>query len=72
MGHSEGFLGTEGGVHLKNGYHGPQFRETHRTKKGGMISPALFNVAVNSVVYNWLSMTVKDEAVIHNKMVYAP
>ena len=33
-----------------------------------MTSPTLFNVAVYSVFWNWLFMTVKDDLVFHGSM----
>ena len=47
-------------VTRQNGYHGPQLRATHGTTQGGIGLPTLFKVAVNSVVRNWLSLTVED------------
>ena len=58
-------------VNRKNGYHGPQFRATRGTTQGGLTSPKIFNVAVDNVVRNWLSMTVEYEAVIHDGLVHA-
>ena len=58
-------------VTRQNGYHGPQFRVTCGTTQGGLTPPTLFNVSVDNVVHNWLSMTVYDEAVIHDSLVHA-
>ena len=33
--------------------------------QGGMASPTLFNVAVNSIFLHWLSLTVEDKSAIH-------
>ena len=55
----------------QNGYHGLHFRATRITTQGGMTFPTLFNMAVDSVVWYWLSMIVKYEAVIHDGMGHA-
>ena len=55
----------------QNGYHGPHFRTTSRTTQGGLTSPIIFNVAVDSVVWHWLPMTVEDETVNHDRMRHA-
>ena len=36
------------------GHNFPQLQETHGTTKGGLASPTMFNVAVDSVVWHWL------------------
>ena len=38
---------------------------------GGMTSLTLFNVVVDNVVHNWLSMKVEDDMVIHDGLVHA-
>ena len=60
------FWGWKEVITRKNGYHGPHFQETRRTTYGGLISPNLFNMVVNNVVHNWLSMTVEDKLVAHD------
>ena len=52
-------------VTSQNGYHGPKFRATHGATQGGIASPTIYNVAVNSVVRHWFLLTVEYEAVIH-------
>ena len=53
-------------VTRKNGDHGPQFRSTCGTTQGGLTYSTLFNVAVDNMVQNWMSVTVEEDAVIHN------
>ena len=64
-------MGEPGGGHQVNGYHGPKFRATRSTTQGRIVSPALFNVVVDSVVRHWLSLTVEDEAVIQDRLGHA-
>ena len=54
-----------------NGYHVTQFMATYGTTQGGLTSPELFNVVVENVVRNWPSVTVDDDAVIHDGLVHA-
>ena len=49
----------------QNGFHGPQLRATRGTQHGLLASPTLFNMAVDSVVRLWISLTVEDESAIH-------
>ena len=42
----------------QNGFHGPAFPATRGTTQGGIMSPTLFNVVVDSVIRTWMSMTV--------------
>ena len=58
-------------VTWKNGYHGPHFRATSVTIQGGLTSPSLFNILVDNVVRNCLSMKVEDEAVINDGLGHA-
>ena len=57
-------------VTRKNGDHGPQFRATCGTTQGGLTFTTLFNVAVDNVVRNWLSITVEDDMIINYGMVH--
>ena len=45
-----GFWSRQELVTQQNRYHGPQFRATCGTTKGGLTSPTLFNVRVDNVV----------------------
>ena len=58
-------------VDLQNFYHGTQSRSTRGTTHGGLTSPDLFNVVVESVVPNWMYMIVECNVVIHNGMGHA-
>ena len=49
----------------QNGFHGPQLRATRRTTQGGIVLTTLFNVAVYSVVYDCMPLTVEDESATH-------
>ena len=53
-------------VTRKNGYHEPQFRATFSMKQGGVASPTIFIVAVNSVFHHWILMVVEYKAVIQD------
>ena len=55
----------------KNGYHILQFRATRVTTQGGLISPEIFNVAVENVVRHWLPMTVEYETVTNGGLRHA-
>ena len=57
-------------VTWKNEYYGPQFRATCGTTQGGLTFTTLFNVAVDNVVRNWLSITVEDDMIINYGMVH--
>ena len=57
-------------VNRKNRYNGPKFRATRGTIQGGLVYPSLFNVTVNGVVRNWLSLEVEDRAVIQDVLVH--
>ena len=46
----------------QNGFHGPQFRATRGTTKGVQALPKPFNVAVDSVVHHFMSLTVNYES----------
>ena len=52
----------------QNSFHEPQFLLTRGTTQGGLASPTLLNVAVDSVVTNWLSLTVEDNSATHVKL----
>ena len=52
------------------GLHGPQLRVTRVTTQVGMSFPILFNLAVDSVVWHWIPMTVEYNTVIHNSMLH--
>ena len=58
-------------VTRENGYHGPHFRATHSTTQGELASPTLFNIVVNSVISNWISLIVEDKLVIQDGLVHA-
>ena len=58
-------------VARQNGYHGPHFRAARDNTQGGMVLPPLFNVAVESLVCHWLSITVEDAVVIHDGLGHA-
>ena len=47
----------------QNGYHGLHFKATRGDMQGGLISPALFNLIVDNVVWNWLALTVEDQMI---------
>ena len=47
----------------QNWYHGPNFRAKCGTIQGGIISPNLFKVMVDNVVWTRLEMIVKNQAV---------
>ena len=64
-------MGTVGGGDQNNGYRGPQFREPRGTTQWGLTFKTLSNVAVDSVVQNWLSMKLEDIAVIHDGLGHA-
>ena len=55
----------------KNGYHVLHFKSTQGTTQGRLISPTLFNLIVNNVVRNWITMTVDDQLVTHEESVIA-
>ena len=57
-------------VNRQNDYHGPYFRATCSTTQGGIASPTIFNVAVNSVVHHWLYLMVEYEAFIQDGLVH--
>ena len=71
MGHSERVLVTVGGGYQKNGYHGPQSRDPRETTQWGLKFTTIFNLAVDSVVWHWLSMTLEDVTVIHDGLGHA-
>ena len=50
----------------QNGYHGPAFPVIRVTTQGGLVSPTLFNVAVDNVIRTWFDMTVEDNRVAQN------
>ena len=52
----------------QSGYHVTQFRATHSTTQGGLVSPTLFNVDFNSVVQTWLLIRVEDDVVVHDRL----
>ena len=56
----EDFWAWQEVVTQQNGYHGPQFRATRRTTQEGATLLTLFNMVVDNVVPNWLSMKVED------------
>ena len=49
-----------------NSFCGPQFRETRGMTKGGLALTTLFNVAVDSVICHWLSLTVEENSATHD------
>ena len=54
----------------QNGDHGTLFMKTRGTTQGGIPFLTLFNGAVHNVVWNWFSITVDDDAVIHVGLVH--
>ena len=48
-----------------NGFRFPQFHATRHTAQGGLALPTLFNVEVESVVRQWLSLIVEDDSTTH-------
>ena len=48
------------------GYHVTWFWANHTTTQGGLKSPTLFNMAVDSVVRHWISLTVEDREVLQD------
>ena len=54
-----------------HGYHNPAFPATQGTTQGGLVSPALFNVAMDNTIRTWLSMPVEDRKVAHDGLVEA-
>ena len=53
-------------VTCQNGFHVPQFQVTRGTTHGILASPTIFNVAVEIVVSNWLSLTFEDNSATHD------
>ena len=53
-------------VTRKNGYHGPCFQGKGRKPQGGLILSTLFNMVVENVLHNYLSMTIKDKLFAHD------
>ena len=41
---------------------------TQGTTQGGLISPTLFNVVVNNMVWTWLAMTKEDRAMAQERL----
>ena len=60
----EAFLENQEVVIRQNGYHGPNFRATRCATQGGLASPKIFNVAVDSMFFHWIYLTVDYETVI--------
>ena len=58
-------------VPRQNGYHGLAFPSTRGTMQGGLVSPTIFNVVVDNVIWTWLSMTVEEQRLDHNGLVEA-
>ena len=52
----------------KNGYHGLKLQVTRGTTQGGLTSSTLFNMVFNNVLHNWLSITVEDKLVAHDRI----
>ena len=50
---------------IQNGFHGTQLLATRGMTEGRLDSPTLFNVAVESVVRHWMSLTVEEESTTH-------
>ena len=48
----------------QNSYLGPQFRITRGATQGGIASPTLLHLVVDSVVFHWLFLMVEYESVI--------
>ena len=47
----------------KKGYHRPHIKSTRETTQGELISPTLFNLIVDNVVWKWLALTVEYQLV---------
>ena len=47
----ESFWAHQQVVTRQSGYHGPAFPATRGTAQGGLVSPKLFNVVVNTVIW---------------------
>ena len=47
----------------QNCYYGPNFTSNQGTIQGGLITPTLFNVVVDNVVWTWLEITAEYQAV---------
>ena len=50
----------------QGGFHGPPFHASRGTAQGGLTSPTPFNVAVESVIGHWLSLTINNHAANHD------
>ena len=64
----ENFWAHQQVVPKQNGFHEPVFTATWVTTQGGLVSPTLFNVVVDNVIWTWLAMTVKDQRLAHNRL----
>ena len=64
-------LGESRSGHQKERLSWDTVQGNQRYNTGGLVSPTLFNVAVDSVVCHWLSLTVEDEAVIQDGLGHA-
>ena len=64
------FLENQEVVTRQNGYHGTQLRETFSMTQGGVAFPTLFDMALGSVVFHWLSLTTEDKATIQDVLVH--
>ena len=49
----------------QNGYHGMSFPATRGTTQGNIVSPTIFNVFVENIIWAWLSMTLEDYRMAH-------
>ena len=56
-------------VIYQNRYHTLDFKENQGTTQGGLISLTLFNLIVDNVVRNWLSLVVEDQLVSQEVLV---
>ena len=65
------FLELQVVINWNNGSHGLHIQVKIRTTQGGLILPTLFNMVINNVLCNWMSMTVGEKLVYHDGMVLA-
>ena len=50
-------------VPSQNDFHWPSFPVMRGTTQGGLVSPTLFNVVVDSVIRTWLAIKIEDQRV---------
>ena len=47
----------------QNDFHSANFKAAWWTIQGGIISPTLFNVVLDNLVWTWMTITVEDQIV---------